>query len=403
MFFDRDLKGNRLPLRTLCLTYDDGPGEVGGDGPGPHTLQLGRYLFEQGIRAAFFVVGRHAESRTDILAALKAWGHLVANHTYSHPGLVALATAGGDVVGEVARTHAIIRDHVADRVVFFRAPYGNWRQKRGPDNPEDMATSVVAEILNRSAELRNYVGPVNWDISAADYDYWKRGASARACAQAFLKKIARLRRGIVLMHDSSEEQAVRGNNRALQTTRLLVPALQGQGYRFIGLDAIPQLRSAVRVCEQVTLRTREGKLLALRDGDDELLVRSDGEAEVFGLVPLAGGRVALRAGNGQYLSVARGGAVHARGSAPGERESLAMEESGGGVVLRTASGPYLRGARDGSGRLFAAAASRRAAEVLLLRRRFPREPARAFRPTRAAVRPADGCAGHRRPNNRGEE
>ena len=241
MFFDRDLKGFDLPPKTLCLTYDDGPG--------PDTLELGRYLFTEGICATFFVVGRHAEEQGDVLARLSAWGHRIGNHTYSHPGLVAVAEAGGDVVGEVARTDALLRPHVAEGVIFLRAPYGNWRQKR-PGTEQDLDTSLVAEILNRSGRFPDYVGPVNWDISAADYDYWKHGASAEGCAAAYLDKISRVGQGIVLMHDGSEEPEVRARNRTLQTTRLMVPALRTEGYRFVGLDDVPQVRSAVATCRR---------------------------------------------------------------------------------------------------------------------------------------------------------
>lgn len=102
MFFDLDIKADRLPPKTICLTYDDGPGETPGPGPGPHTRGLGRYLFEQGIQATFFMLGQHVERYPSLPRELRAWGHLVGNHTYSHPGLVRLAQAGGDVVGEVA-------------------------------------------------------------------------------------------------------------------------------------------------------------------------------------------------------------------------------------------------------------------------------------------------------------
>src|SRR5207245_2252816 len=93
MFFHRDLKGFDLPPKALCLTYDDGPGR--------DTLELGHYLFAQGIRATFFVVGRHAQEQPETLAELSALGHVLDNHTYTHPGLVALAEAGGDVAGEI--------------------------------------------------------------------------------------------------------------------------------------------------------------------------------------------------------------------------------------------------------------------------------------------------------------
>src|SRR4051812_18486146 len=126
MFFDLDIKADRLAPKTLCLTYDDGPGETLGLGPGPRTRELGRYLFEQGIQATFFMLGQHVERHPSLPRELRAWGHLVGNHTYSHPGLVRLAQVGGDVVGEIARTHALIGQATAEPVMFLRAPYGNW-------------------------------------------------------------------------------------------------------------------------------------------------------------------------------------------------------------------------------------------------------------------------------------
>jgi peptidoglycan/xylan/chitin deacetylase (PgdA/CDA1 family) len=241
MFLDRDIKGDPLPPKTVCLTYDDGPGQTTGSGPGPRTLELGRYLFEQGIEATFFVIGANAARYPEVLRQLHAWGHLIGNHTYNHPGLVALAEQGGDVVGEIARTDAVLRNLAPARIRFFRAPYGNWRQKASPGSQQDKPTSIVAEILNRNEDLSHYVGPVNWDISAADYDYWRRGASADECAAAYLQKIDSVGKGIVLMHDSSEEEAVRLNNRTWQATKLLIPVLKERCYRFVRLDNLPQL------------------------------------------------------------------------------------------------------------------------------------------------------------------
>ena len=40
------------------------------------------------------------------------------------------------------------------------------------------------------------------------------------------------------MHDSSEEEAVRANNRTLELTKRIVPVLEERGYRFVGLDQV---------------------------------------------------------------------------------------------------------------------------------------------------------------------
>jgi peptidoglycan/xylan/chitin deacetylase (PgdA/CDA1 family) len=234
MFLDKDIKGFDLPPKTLCLTYDDGPGR--------DTVELGEYLCSEGIRAAFFVVGRHVEADPDAVRTMHACGHTIGNHTYSHPGLVALAETAGNVVGELRRTDDLLRRHAPSDVVFFRAPYGNWRQKV-PGTNQDANVSIVAGILNGSESLRRYVGPVNWDISAADYDCWARGASGEDCGRAYLEKVERIGHGIVLMHDSSEDPTVRPRNRALKATEWLVPRLKERGYRFVSLDDLPQVRN----------------------------------------------------------------------------------------------------------------------------------------------------------------
>ncbi len=236
MFFDFDIRGGRLPPRTLCLTYDDGPGS--------ETAELGAYLCEQNIAATFFVVGSHAAARPQALRSLQACGHLVANHTYTHPGLVALALAGGDVVGELVKTDQIIHEAISSEVTYFRPPYGNWRES---DNGRDRPTSVVASLLNASGRFRNYVGPINWDINPEDYDFWRHGAAPEECARACLYLIQRAGHGILLLHDSSEDEIIRRNNRTFEVTQMIVPVLRKKGYHFVRLDAIPQVQEVVAV------------------------------------------------------------------------------------------------------------------------------------------------------------
>jgi peptidoglycan/xylan/chitin deacetylase (PgdA/CDA1 family) len=245
MFFHRDIKGDALPRGTVCLTYDDGPGVTEGDGPGSHTTELGCYLFEEHISATFFVVGTHAEMHHDVLARLRAWGHLIGNHTYSHSGLVSLAQSGGDVVGELKRTDDVIRPYVSGEVVFFRAPYGYWRGKVVPDGDD---ISIVANILNHSGEFSDYVGPIKWDIDAGDWACWQQGVSAEECARRYVAQTERVGGGILLMHDSSEVEQDRLRNRTLQMTKILVPVLKERGYLFLRLDAVPQVAAAVRAC-----------------------------------------------------------------------------------------------------------------------------------------------------------
>lgn len=228
--------GDGLPEGTIALTYDDGPGETAGDGPGPRTAELGEYLHEEGIRAAFFVMGRHVERHPAAVQRLHECGHIIGNHTYSHPGLVRFVMEGGDAAAELRKTHELIAPYATNGRFYFRPPYGNWREKSDPAGPEDAATSVVADALVGEELFDCYIGPVLWDIVAEDWECWRRDISPRECAQRYMAEAVRVGRGIVLMHDSSAEDDLRSKNRTFELTRHLVPLLKRRGFRFAALD-----------------------------------------------------------------------------------------------------------------------------------------------------------------------
>ena len=125
MFLKKQLYGASLPPKTLCLTFDDGPGETLDGGPGPKTAQLAEYLSQEHIRATFFVVGKFVEKYPAIMAKLVKLGHLVANHTFSHPRLEDLRSLE-EVRAEILKAHDTLSAYIRQRVCFFRAPYGSW-------------------------------------------------------------------------------------------------------------------------------------------------------------------------------------------------------------------------------------------------------------------------------------
>ncbi len=239
MFFDHDINGCDLPPGTLCLTYDDGPGL--------YTEEIGRFLFDNDIEATFFVMGRHAAERPQTLRRLHAWGHLIGNHTYNHPGLVDFVKSGGDVASEVLQTDAVIREFLTDDLAFFRPPYGSWRELSG-ENGLNGVKSPVATALNRVEQCRHYVGPIKWDIVGEDWKFWEEDGPLEACVQAHLDAIEQKRRGIILLHDSSEDKAVAARNKTYYLTQTIVPILKDEGYRFIRLDQVPQVCSALATC-----------------------------------------------------------------------------------------------------------------------------------------------------------
>ncbi|HZF12889.1 MAG TPA: polysaccharide deacetylase family protein [Thermoanaerobaculia bacterium] len=223
------LRGGGLPPKTLCLTYDDGPGRTAGPGLGPRTDELGAYLFAQGIPATFFVLGQRAATAADLLAQLRGWGHRIANHTATHADLPALLPDSAAVVAEVAE---VADDHEGDPLLL-RPPFGAW-------------SSEVATILAADPRTRRYTGPVLWDVDGKDWEHWRDGATAETCADAYFARIEEAGSGIVLLHDSSAEEALARVNNTYALTRLLVPRLVKHGYRFLPLDEAPEIRAALQ-------------------------------------------------------------------------------------------------------------------------------------------------------------
>ena len=212
---------------TIALTFDDGPNA--------YTTKVADVLKQHNVKATFFIVGKMAKAHPDILARLAADGNLLANHTGSHPQLTGTFDDNPESLIDQIR---IVHDEIAPLMkptdkFYFRAPYGYWR-------------SAHAKILNADLVLRNYVGPVYWDIggditmrdgyvmSAADWDCWRHKWTPQVCAKGYLREIRRDDGGVVLMHCIHRQSA--------ELTDTIVEAMQEEGYRFVRLDEVPEYR-----------------------------------------------------------------------------------------------------------------------------------------------------------------
>jgi peptidoglycan/xylan/chitin deacetylase (PgdA/CDA1 family) len=213
------LDGSDLPDRVLSLTFDDGPGAK--------TVELATYLHDERIQATFFVIGNNARGKEAVLAQLRALGHLVGNHTYTHTPIV----ESEDPALEISRTDALIAPHVTGNMFLFRAPQGKWNQG-------------TADRL-RLAGLDRYVGHVHWTAggtfsqrTSMDWNCWQQGASVAECGRGYLTEISDVRRGVVLMHDI--------HDRTLELVRWAVPRLRARGFAFARLDASKAIAAALR-------------------------------------------------------------------------------------------------------------------------------------------------------------
>jgi peptidoglycan-N-acetylglucosamine deacetylase len=212
--------------RQLALTFDDGPSAA--------TASLLDVLAQHKIRATFFVVGSRVDFYPDVMERMKNDGHVIANHSFSHARLGRRYSTHPEMLTtQIGTTNDAIAPFVRPgQGLYFRAPYGVWRQTH-------------AEFLNQDPTLKHYVGPIYWDIggdlsyddegrmrSAADWDCWSRDLTAAECGEGYLREIRRKKGGVVLMHDIRQ--------RSVTMVAGLLPALLKDGYSFITLDELPE-------------------------------------------------------------------------------------------------------------------------------------------------------------------
>ncbi|MEX8546969.1 MAG: polysaccharide deacetylase family protein [Mucilaginibacter sp.] len=286
LYQQNSFNGTDLPAKTLCLTFDDGPGS--------HTLAIARFLFEHHIQATFFVVGKYAFYHPEILKELKEMGHLIGNHTYEHPDLPYYVSVNGDIIDQVLRTDAVIKPFVDSDRVYFRAPYGKW-------------SAEVAQELNQSILTASHIGPVYWEIAGIDCYYWQNNWPVKDAADRYLSDIEHNeQRGIVVFHDEiADMDVVKPHNKTLDLLKILIPQLLGQGYEFVRLDEIVPIKTASLQEPKFTLRIGKEKYVCLNNKTDLFANGKPGNPHnLFTLKDLGYGKFAFRAANNFYLSSA---------------------------------------------------------------------------------------------------
>jgi peptidoglycan/xylan/chitin deacetylase (PgdA/CDA1 family) len=214
-----------LPAGTICLTFDDGPGE--------HTLEIATCLADLNMRATFFMVGLHVRRDIETVRKVSRLGHWIGNHTDTHPQLTRLITLGGNVASEVLETDRLIAEFIGGGPFLFRPPYGQWDSK-------------VASSLNQNNELQKYIGPIMWDIEVNDCgiggDRDGKPWTLELCQQAYLDHIESAGKGVVLLHDSAADAGDRGvelraNNRTHELVRWLAPRIR-KNFKCVGINEL---------------------------------------------------------------------------------------------------------------------------------------------------------------------
>jgi len=202
--FGRPITRVRTPDRAVALTFDDGPNPDA-------TPTILDALAARGVKATFFILGRHAERWPELVARVAREGHSIGNHGYYHRKLH-------------FKSPAYVRDDLrlgTDRIeaasglrpVLFRAPHGF----RSP-----WVTPIAKSLGQRT---------VGWSLGVWDSD--------RPGVESIVERtIAGARPGsILLLHDGDGYDPGGDRMQTAQAVPIIVDRLLEQGFRFSLLDA----------------------------------------------------------------------------------------------------------------------------------------------------------------------
>jgi peptidoglycan-N-acetylglucosamine deacetylase len=206
-WYGRTFTGLAPGARQLSLTYDDGPND-------PHTLQLLDVLAKHGVKATFFLIGRYVQQRPNIARQIVKAGHVLGNHTFTHPLLIFKSESG--IRRELSDCSQALVDVAGEKPVLFRPPFGGRRPA----------------VLRIARELG--LEPVMWNVTGYD---WNAPPAAR-----IERKVAHQIRGgdVILLHDGSHKRMGANRAQTVIATDRLITHYGAEGYEFVTVSQMTQ-------------------------------------------------------------------------------------------------------------------------------------------------------------------
>ena len=191
--------------KELSITFDDGP-DVRNT---PRILDI---LKAAGVPAAFFVVGVNAESAPWLVQRIYDEGHILGNHTYSHPN-IALMTAERTNL-ELDATLRLIEHLTGRSTILFRPPY---TADSEPQTPDELIPIV-------RAQQRGYI-TIGERIDPQD---WRIGVQTSEIVHEVMEDLDE--GNVILLHDGGGDRAA-----TIDALPEIIERCRAKGYRFVSL------------------------------------------------------------------------------------------------------------------------------------------------------------------------
>lgn len=134
----------------IAFTFDDGPDpEVT-----PKVLEV---LEEEGVKAAFFTIGRNVVAHPELVKQIDAAGHVVGNHTYNH----AYVFNDRAATKQVTEGQQAIKDVIGKTAAYFRPPFGVMNPKIANAIKNENCSVVGWDLRSQDGRIRTKEATVN--------------------------------------------------------------------------------------------------------------------------------------------------------------------------------------------------------------------------------------------------
>jgi peptidoglycan/xylan/chitin deacetylase (PgdA/CDA1 family) len=204
----RTFTGLSRGTKRLALTYDDGPND-------PHTQRLLEVLAKHNVQATFFLIGRYTKQRPDIAREIVQAGHVVGNHTFTHPLLT--FKSASEIRQELSACRSALQDAIGEHSNLFRPPFGGRRPA----------------VLRIARELG--LAPIMWNVTGYDW-------TAPPSTEIEQKVVKQIRGGdVILLHDGGHKQMGADRSQTVLATENLIKKYKAEAYEFL---TIPQMLAA---------------------------------------------------------------------------------------------------------------------------------------------------------------
>ena len=186
--------------KSVYLTFDDGPS----DKVTPKILDV---LKEENVKATFFIIGRQAQTRKDILKRAFDEGHTLGVHSYSHE-YNKIYSSTQSLLKDIDECNEVIKSVTGNYSDIYRFPGGSY----------GLSNELISAVTSHGMRY------VDWNASMRDAEICE--ATPQQLYSAAISTVANPERIVLLAHDSTTKSAT------VEALQKIIRHFKDKGYSF---------------------------------------------------------------------------------------------------------------------------------------------------------------------------